>query len=128
MATGHPTQKAGRRVVIYDIADLNVYCETRKRRSTSEANGTRGGRTGGQMNLNPTHSKSFRRLWADSADIVAGLRFRCQVAHPHFPRTHARPIGPGELARARELRKRGLHLRLIEAWRPQLTQSNNRKT
>ena len=32
--------------------------------------------------------------------------------------THARPPGPGELARARELRKRGLHLRLIEAWRP----------
>ena len=29
-----------------------------------------------------------------------------------------RPTGPGELARARELRKRGLHLRLIEAWRP----------
>ncbi len=33
-------------------------------------------------------------------------------------RTHARPTGPGELARARKLRKRGLHLRLIEAWRP----------
>ncbi|MEE9250472.1 MAG: hypothetical protein V3U93_05030 [Alphaproteobacteria bacterium] len=33
-------------------------------------------------------------------------------------RTHARPTGPGELARAREMRKRGLHLRLIEAWRP----------
>ena len=33
-------------------------------------------------------------------------------------KTHARPPGPGELARARELRKRGLHLRLIEAWRP----------
>ena len=33
-------------------------------------------------------------------------------------RTHARRTGPGELARARELRKRGLHLRLIDAWRP----------
>jgi hypothetical protein len=30
-------------------------------------------------------------------------------------KTHARPLGPGELARALELRKRGLHLRLIEA-------------
>ena len=29
-----------------------------------------------------------------------------------------RPLGPGEVARARELRKRGIHLRLIEAWRP----------
>ncbi len=29
-----------------------------------------------------------------------------------------RALGPGELARARELRKRGVHLRLIEAWRP----------
>ncbi len=29
-----------------------------------------------------------------------------------------RALGPGELARSRELRKRGIHLRLIEAWRP----------
>ncbi len=29
-----------------------------------------------------------------------------------------RPLGPGEVARARELRKRGIHLRLIKAWRP----------
>jgi len=33
-------------------------------------------------------------------------------------KTHARPPGSGELARTRELRKRGIHLRLIEAWRP----------
>ena len=28
-----------------------------------------------------------------------------------------RPLGPGERAAARELRKRGLHLKLVEAWR-----------
>ena len=35
------------------------------------------------------------------------------------PRRHrsSRPPGPGELARARELRRRKLHLKLIEAWR-----------
>ena len=43
--------------------------------------------------------------------VHTGLKF-------HTKRTHARPTGRGELARARELRKRGLHLRLIEAWRP----------
>ncbi len=38
-----------------------------------------------------------------------------------YPRKHAsarRASGPGEIARSRELRRRGLHLRLIEAWRP----------
>ncbi len=43
-------------------------------------------------------------------------------------RTHARAIGPGELARARELRKRGLHLRLIEAWRPYPTHLKTERT
>ena len=43
-------------------------------------------------------------------------------------RTHARPTGPGELARARELRKRGLHLRLIEAWRPYPTHLKTERT
>ena len=45
--------------------------------------------------------------------------------HSDFPehspparRRSRRPIGPGELAVARELRRRGLHLKLIEAWRP----------
>ncbi len=39
-----------------------------------------------------------------------------------------RAPGPGELARARELRKRGLHLRLIEAWRPFLTHPHTKRT
>ena len=29
-----------------------------------------------------------------------------------------RPTGPGEAARTRELRRRKMHLTLIEAWRP----------
>ena len=32
-------------------------------------------------------------------------------------KTRARPLGSGELARTRELRKRGIHLQLTEAWR-----------
>jgi len=33
-------------------------------------------------------------------------------------RKSRRPPGIGERTRARELRRRGLHLKLIEAWRP----------
>ena len=32
--------------------------------------------------------------------------------------TIRRALGPGERAAARELRKRGLHLTLVEVWRP----------
>ena len=38
-------------------------------------------------------------------------------------KTHARQLGYGELARIRVMRKRGLHLRLIGAWRPKFTQT-----
>ena len=37
---------------------------------------------------------------------------------PRRRRRSTRTPGPAELARARELRRRGLHLKLVEAWRP----------
>ena len=54
---------------------------------------------------------------APSFEHCTGKQQRPEHTHPRRRRS-SRPIGPGQLARARELRKRGLHLRLIEAWRP----------
>ena len=52
-----------------------------------------------------------------SIDIVLANSNGPQHTRPARRRsTH--PPGPGELARARELRRRGLHLKLIETWRP----------
>ncbi len=42
---------------------------------------------------------------------------KSQITRPALRRSR-RPPGPGEIAAARELRRQGLHLKLIEAWRP----------
>ena len=58
---------------------------------------------------------------AAAMPILTQHWFGLRPAGTAYPRKRAhcpRPLGPGELARTRELRKRGLHLRLVEAWRP----------
>ena len=53
-----------------------------------------------------------------SSEIIAAYDSDNPEHRPPARRRSRRPIGPGELAAARELRRRGLHLKLIEAWRP----------
>ena len=72
--------------------------------------------------------KSDAALNSASADfdptahpILARHWFGLRPADAGYLRKRAstnRAAGPGEIARARELRRRGLHLRVIEAWRP----------
>ncbi len=68
---------------------------------------------------------------AAACPIIARHFYGLRPIVTAFRRKHAADplsLGPGELARACELRKRGLHLRLIEAWRPHPTHLKTERT